>query len=398
MKIVGFEEFHADAGYRTASYLKLITDEGLVGWTEFREERGGRPTGLRHLIRQFFNIVRGMDPREFARISASLHATTRLSAGGLNQQAIAAIENCCLDIAAKARGIPVCALFGGPFRDRIDIYWTHCGSFRVSKPDFYLKARGEPPIETLDDLKALASQAVAQGLKAVKTNPIYHDGKRLRMFNGGFRMEPGFLDRNMSNRMLGAIADQMAAFREGLGPDAGLMLDASFSQRTEGYRRLARAVEPYNLTWLEIDIQDPDALSLIRRDCNVPIASLESLYGPPAYRPYFAQGAVDTGIVDVLWNGFWQSTRVAALADAYEVNVAPHNPAGELGSLIAAHFCASIPNFRIMEYRWDEAPWTRDFVTRPIVVENGQIVLPDQPGWGADICEEALVPYRVEPE
>lgn len=390
MKITGAQVFHADAGYKTCSFLKLTTDEGVEGWTEYREERGGKPTGLTHIIARFLEMIVGWDPREYARISASLHATTRLTAGGLNHQAIAALENACIDIAAKAQGVPVYALFGGPFRREIDIYWTHCGSFRVAHPEFYKSARNEDPIETLDDLKALAASAVAQGLKAVKTNPVYHDGKRLRMFNGGFRIAPGFLDRNPSTLILGAIRDQLAAFREGLGPDAGLMLDASFSQRTEGYRRLARAVEDFDLTWLEIDTPDPDALALVRAESATPIASLESLYGANEYRPFFTRQAVDVGIVDLLWNGFWQSMRVATLADAHEVNVAPHNPTDQLGSLIAAHFCASIPNFRIMEYRFDEAPWTASFIDNPISIRNGAVILPDRPGWGADVLPEAL--------
>ena len=78
------------------------------------------------------------------------------------------------------------------------------------------------------------------------------------------------------------------------------------------------------------------------------------------------QRAVDTAIVDPMWNGVWQSVRVATLADAFETHVAPHNPVGDLGNLMSAHFCAAIPNFRIMELRPDEAPWTRDFLTHPV--------------------------------
>lgn len=393
MKITGVEVFHADAGYKTCSFLKITTDEGIDGWTEYREERGGKSTGLTNIISRFVDLIKGWDPREYARISETLHATTRLTAGGLNQQAIAALENACIDIAAKALGVPAFALFGGAYRKEIDIYWTHCGSFRIAHPDFYKSARGEDPIETLDDLKALAASAVAQGLKAVKTNPVYHDGNRLRMFNGGFRIAPGFLDRNPGTYILDAIKDQLAAFREGLGRNADLMLDASFSQRTEGYRRLARVVEDANLTWLEIDTPDADALALIRQGSRTPIASLESLYGHREYRPFFEKQAVDVGIVDLLWNGFFQSVRVAHLADTYEVNVAPHNPTNGLGSLISAHFCASIPNYRIMEYRFDEAPWTDTFIDNPIVIRDGAVVLSDAPGWGANVVPEALAAH-----
>ena len=78
-----------------------------------------------------------MDPRPVGRLSESLLATTRLSWGGLAHQAVAAIENACLDIHGKALGVPVHALFGGPFRERVPVYWTHCGSYRVRHAAFY---------------------------------------------------------------------------------------------------------------------------------------------------------------------------------------------------------------------------------------------------------------------
>jgi L-alanine-DL-glutamate epimerase-like enolase superfamily enzyme len=173
----------------------------------------------------------------------------------------------------------------------------------------------------------------------------------------------------------------------------GLMLDTSFSQRTEGYLRLARRLEALCLYWLEFDIRDAEALALIRARTRTPIASLESLHGLAEYRPYLAQRGVDVALVDPLWNGVWQSVRIATLADAYETHVAPHNPVGELGNLMSAHFCASVPNLRIMELRPDEAPWTRSFVTHSARVENGELIVPDRPGWGADVVEEALLAH-----
>ena len=307
-----------------------------------------------------------MDPRQVGRLSESLLATTRLSWGGLAHQAVAAIENACLDIHAKALGVPVYALFGGPFRERVPVYWTHCGSYRVRHAAFYEKELGLEPVRTLDDFTRLGREAVQQGFRAVKTNPVFFDRDKPYMFNGGFRIEPGFLDRSISDRHIGAIADQLDALRDGIGPDRGLMLDVSFSQRTEGYLRLARRLEPLDLYWLELDMRDPEGLALIRQSTGTPIASLELLHGIHDFRPYLVQRAVDTAIVDPMWNGVWQSVRVATLADAFETHVAPHNPVGDLANLMSAHFCAAIPNFRIMELRPDEAPWTRDFLTHPV--------------------------------
>jgi galactonate dehydratase len=387
MKIVKLEDMHADAGWRTLSFLKVTTDEGLVGWAEYAEGFG--VGGVSDLLRGFAPLVTGMDPRAVGKITSTLQAVTRLAAGGLNHQAIAAIENACLDIKAKALGVPVCALFGGPFRDRLDLYWSHCGSFRVRFAGMFEKF-GKPRVETLDDLKSLARDAVSRGFHAIKTNPLFVEDGKLRMFDSGFRIHPGILERNIDGAFIGAITDMLAAYREGLGPTAGLMMDLNFNQRTEGFLRIARAVEPFDLTWLEIDIHDPAALARVRHATNTPITSLESIHGLKNYRPYFETQSVDVAVIDVPWNGLWESVRIATLADAYEVNVAPHNFYGDLATLMSAHFCAAIPNFRIMEIEVDDVPWKSDLVTSSPVIERGQLLVPTAPGWGADVNEEAV--------
>jgi galactonate dehydratase len=386
MRIVKFEDFHADAGWRVHSFLKLTTDEGLIGWCEYNEQFGAG--GVTDLIHRFAKAVIGMDPREVGLISTALHATSLLAAGGVNHQAVAAIENCCLDVKAKALGVPVCALFGGPYRKRLPLYWSHCGSFRVWQRDLF-EQLGKPPIRTLHDLKELGRDAAARGFPALKVNPL-PIGADTRPYNPGFHITSNFLARAPDERLLAGLRDVIAAFRAGVGPQVGVMLDLNFGQRPEGILRIARTLEEFGLAWLEFDLHDPDALAFIRRSARVPIASLETLHGQRAYRPYFQNQAVDVAIVDVLWNGVFESVRIANLADAYEVDVAPHNFYGDLASLMSAQFCAAIPNFRIMEYEVDDVPWKSELVTHPPVIENGELVLSLRPGWGADINENAV--------
>ena len=164
--------------------------------------------------------------------------------------------------------------------------------------------------------------------------------------------------------------------------DVGLHLDTNFNYKIDGYVKLARALEPLDLVWLEIDLYDPAGLALIRRSARTPISSCESLYGKRKFRPYFEQQSVDYAIIDVAWNGILESVKIAAMADAYEVNVAPHNFNGHLGSLISAHFCAVVPNFKVMEIDIDDVKWKDDIVTAPPVIENGDLVLPTGPGLG----------------
>jgi galactonate dehydratase len=388
MKIVKLEDFHADGGWRILSFLKLTTDDGLIGWSEFNDGFGAG--GCAALIHKFAPFVVGQDPRRVGFIGATLRAMTQLAPGGINNQAIAAIENACLDVKAKALGVPVHALFGGPFRERIPLYWSHCGSFRVVHAKLFERELGTPPLRGLDDVKRLGQEVVKRGYKALKTNPLLFDGDKPRMAPAGFQPGTAMLDKNIDNRLIGAITDQLAAFRDGAGPEMGLLIDLNFSQHIEGYRRIAKAIEPYNMTWVEIDLHDARGLAAIRRSTATPVASLETIYGVKQFRPFFEEQAVDVAIIDVVWNGLWESVRIASLADAFDVNVAPHNFYGDLANLMGAHFCAAVPNIRIMEFETDDMPWNHDFVTEKLVIENGELLVPSGPGWGASINEEAL--------
>ena len=100
--------------------------------------------------------------------------------------------------------------------------------------------------------------------------------------------------------------------------------------------------------------------------------------------PYLA------GIVDPLWNGVDESVKMASLCDVYEVNCAAHNYHGWLGTAICAHFCAAIPNFKVLEVDVDDVPWKDKIVTHVPPVVNGVLTLPNGPGWGVDVDEEEL--------
>ena len=387
MRITGFKDLHADGGWRTISFLKLETDAGLVGWSEFNETSWN--PGLTAIIRALGEGLIGRDPQAWARIGADLRAQTRMAPGGLADQAIAAIENACLDVAGKAAGVPVYRLFGGPVRERIPLYWSHCGSFRATLPELFEQRIGGKAVRTLDDITELGAEVKRRGYRALKTNPILFDGERPRMTNPGFR--PGLeLGRNGDTALFDAIVRQLEAFRAGAGPDVGLLLDVNFGFSAEALRQLAYRLEPLGLFWLEADMHAPEALAQVRNAVRTPIASLESVYRVKGYLPYLQAGACDVAIIDIVWNGLPESLKIAQAAEAREVNVAPHNFYGHIASLIGAHFSAVVPNLRIMEYEADDCPWQDEFVTHPPVVENGELVLPTGAGWGADVVEAAV--------
>lgn len=384
MKVERVETLRADAGWRMFSYLKITTTDGITGWSEFNESFGS--AGLAEVIEKLSPLVIGKDPRRFEAITAQLHVMTRQSRGGINQQAIAAIENALLDIAGKAHGVPVCMLFGGPVRERIPVYWSHFGTYRVRSAQLM----GVPVLNSHDDLAKHAQEVKSRGFRALKTNLLPIRNETLGSYNPGFGRTEGWPELNWDNRIQETATRQLTAIREAIGPEMGLMLDINFHFKTEGFRRIAEAVAPAHLTWLEVDTHDAPSLALIRRDAPCPIASCETLHGRREFKPFFENYAQDVAIIDVVWNGLAESLKIAAMADVYETNVAPHNFYGHLCSAISAHFSATVPNFRIMEIDIDSAPWRDEFYTTVPKIENGEFVLPMAPGWGIDVNEKAV--------
>ncbi|MSO90557.1 MAG: mandelate racemase/muconate lactonizing enzyme family protein [Acetobacteraceae bacterium] len=388
MRITKIEDLHCDAGWRHFSFLKITTDMGIVGWSEYMERFG--TSGLTHVIHGLGAKLIGQDPRPVEKHTAYLHGVVRQVQGGIAQQAIAAIENALVDIKAKALGIPVYELLGGPIRDRLDLYWSHCGYVRVRWSDQVTAWTGKEPIRNLTDVKEHAKEVAGLGFKGLKTNPMLFDSDPPVVHMPGFNGSSGHPALNIDKRVVNAIVDQMAAFRDGAGAEMNLHLDLNFNYKTEGYIRIAQAMEQFDLSWLEMDMYDPAALASIRRSSKTRIASCESLFHRRQYRPFFEQQAVDVAIIDVPWNGILESAKIAALADAYEINIAPHNFNGHLGSLMSAHLCAAVPNFRVMEIDIEDVPWKDSLVTNLPVVDNGQLLIPTGIGWGAEVNENAV--------
>jgi len=387
LKIVAIDDLHADGGWRVFSFLKITTDAGIVGWSEYNESYGSR--GVTAAIRALAPQLIGADPHPVEALSARLQQATRQAAGGINQQAIAAIEHALLDVKAKALGVPVYELFGGPLRTRLDVYFSHCGTYRFRRAADI----GVPPIASLDDVRALGREVAQRGFRALKTNIFRFDGPVPYVYGSG--PSAGYPDTNVDRALLRAVEEELAAFAAGAGPDVGIMLDLNFNFKTDGYLQVARAVEPFGLRWLELDLFDPAAVAQIRRGSRVPIASGESIYGRVDFKPYFEAQALDVAVVDVVWNGYLEALRIAVLADSFGVNVAPHNFYGPLADLITANFCATIPNFRLMEIDGDTVPWKNDLVDRPAQLAGGALVLGDRPGWGADVNEDAVRAHPV---
>jgi len=394
MKITRVEPLTVSAGWRPWLFVKVETDEGITGYGECSE--GRNLNGVIGCLKDMEVAVVGRDPRAIELLNVDMYRVIRQSAGGIAQKAVAGIDAALWDIKAKALGVPVYELLGGPTRDKVRLYWSHCGTSRAN----FSHILGTPPIRSLADITALGKEVVRRGFTALKTN-IVIPGDPAKVYMPGFvgnyaLSDLGLVDLNASGALVSHIENLIGTFREAVGPDVDIALDLNFNFKTEGFLRIARALEPFRMMWVEIDTYDAKALAQIKQSTSTPICSGENLYTARGYRPFFDLYAMDVAMVDVPWNGFTAAKKIADLADAYEINIAPHNYYSHLSTLMSAHLCAVASNVRILEIDIDDVPWKNDLITEPIEIKDGYLTIPNRPGWGADLNEKEIAkhPWR----
>ena len=177
-----------------------------------------------------------------------LYRATRQSPGSIVAKALAGIENALLDIKAKALGVPVYELFGGPTRETIPMYWSHCGTTRARA----FEVTGTPKLASYDDVAALGREVVEHGYGAFKTNVVV-PGDDPKVLMPGFNEGGGTL---RAEEIADALVRLLEAFREGTGDAARPIVDLNFNLEPEGCVRVAKALEPFDLLWLEVDLFD----------------------------------------------------------------------------------------------------------------------------------------------
>jgi galactonate dehydratase len=371
--------------FRNYHFLKITTEDGIVGWSEY-DENFGSP-GVTSVINQISHRLIGQSVMLHEHIREDLHNVMRPAAGGVIGQAMGAIENALLDAKAKVLDVPCHVLLGGKVRDKIRVYWSHCVSYRMRTEHF------SPGIVDASGVRQIAREVGENGYTALKTNIFHYDeNDRLEAWAPGFGRphDPGF---NVERKTLKDLRKHLEIMRDAAGSDIDILLDLNFNARTEGYLKILRETRDLDLFWVELDTLDPKALAHIRANSPHPISSCETLIGLQQFLPYFENQSIDVAIIDTPWNGVWQSLKIAAAAKAYEVNVAPHNFYGHLCTMMNAHFSAVVPNLRIMETDIDRIAWDAEVFSHAPVYKDGYLLLPDRPGWGTEPVEAALAKY-----
>lgn len=180
------ELFEADAGWQRLSFLKLTAADGTTGWAEFSQHFAA---GLAGVVQALAAVAIGWDAREAQRLALDLQARGRAVGGGLHAQACAAVENACLDLKARLLGVPVYELFGGSHRSELPAYWSHCGLYRIRRPDLFA---GACVPRSLDDMRRVAAEVPARGFRALKTNLLsFAPGGTADVHMPGFARGPG---------------------------------------------------------------------------------------------------------------------------------------------------------------------------------------------------------------
>jgi L-alanine-DL-glutamate epimerase-like enolase superfamily enzyme len=387
VRVTAVKTYIVDGGFRPWTFVKVETNEpGLVGWGDCTD--WGSPQPVAAMVDRLADWVVGRDPMQVEAIWWDLSAASVRHTGGIASKGMSGIDSALWDIRGKVLGVPVWQLLGGKMRDRLRLYWTHCGSTRARAGS--AERLGLPVVETTDDLRGVAQQVLDLGYTAIKTNIMrLQDVPDTLPTSSSLSYRAG--DASPA-AIRGAVAI-VHTFREALGPDIGIALDVAFTFRMGGAIKLARALEPYDVMWLETETFDPEALRIIRDSTATPICTGESIFGVLGYKPYLQLHAQDIIMPDLAWNGITMGKKIADMAHAYDILFAPHNCHSPLTTLLTANVCATVPNFYVAELDVDDAPWRDDIMTHPFEIEDGYLKLPQRPGLGSDLIEEELLKH-----
>jgi L-alanine-DL-glutamate epimerase-like enolase superfamily enzyme len=372
MKITKVEPVLCDGVWGVWVFIKVQTDEGITGYGEC-SDHAGCTYGMLGCIKDLEGVLLNQDPRPVEKLYADMYRLARQSLGGVALKAIAGIDTALWDIKAKALGVPLYELFGGPYQDRIRAYWGHCGLYRTRIADL-MKI---PHVRTMEDIFDLGKEVVSRGFTALKTNI---------MLTG----EPSQASVKENVEALKRI---VTTFREAVGDKVDICVDINATFNNNGFLSVAKAMEPFDLMWLEVDSNDPEALLQLKQSARTPICSGGILCTSKAFKPFLTLRSMDIAMVEVAGCGFTESRRIAALADVHEIVITPYNANSHLSTFMTAHLCASVPNVKIMGMDVDGAPWKDDIVTEVPNIKDGYIQIPRKPGIGVELNEKEIAKH-----
>lgn len=351
--------------------LKVYTDSGHTGVGEATNWPGSPiiEAAARHVGER----VIGLDPLRTDFVWTKLYRDLNwIGPGGASLCAISGIDMALLDLKAKVLGVPLYQLIGGAFRTEILLY-----------ANYWFIGGGHTP----EDYARQAARVVAAGVTGLKFDPFAHTNY---LYGSDLSTDLG-LSFEQEQRALAVTR----AVRDAIGPGVDLMLETHAMLNGQKAVKMAAALAPCGMTWYEEPAGPENAANLRamreRLPGNVSICVGERHYTRHGFRPVFEANICDVVMPDITrCGGPSEMKRIATMAEAYNLLVAPHNPNGPLSTLASAHVCASIPNFFRCEYMFNDAPWRDAILSHPLDVRDGKLHLSDRPGLGVDLIEEEI--------
>lgn len=341
-------------------FLKVSTDEGIAGWGEPIVE--GSAATVEAAVREMEVFLIGRDPDFIEDIWQTLYRARFYRGGPVMMSAIAGVDQALWDIKGKRLGQPIHRLLGGPVRDKIRVYsWVG----------------GDRPT----DVANAAKERQAQGFTAVKMNAT----EELRFIDTFDKIE--------------AVIVRVAAVREAVGSSMGIAVDFHGRVHKGMAKVLARELEPYHLLFIEEPVlpENNEALREIAAHTSTPIATGERMYSRWDFKTLLQGGYVDIIQPDLSHaGGISECFKIAAMAEAYDVAVAPHCPLGPIALAACLQIDAVAYSAFIQEQslgiHYNQGNDLLDYLTDPSVFEyqNGYVSFPTGPGLGINVNEDVV--------
>lgn len=349
-------------------HVRIYTDQGLFGHGEAVDAVSGAVP----IIQGFRRFLVGQDPLNVDAIWERIRTGGIFGGAQAGQYvaALTAVEIALWDLTGKALGIPIYQLMGGKMRDRIRIY---CDSGTNNRND--------------PDAAKYIAQIVDNGFTATKI-----DIDDARSPN---RWDP--VNWTASNEEIDEMIEKVAFMRESLPSRVELAVDMHGRYDLGSAKRVAKALEPFKLLWLEEPVppENIDAMRDVRESTQTPICCGENLFLRHGFREVFEKRAADIIMPDIhKCGGLSEGRRIADMAHTYYVPMAPHSQASPMGAMAACHMMVTIPNFLVCEWHWSHPAqrwenWKR-YVKEGDIIQNGYITPPDRPGIGLEMDDEAV--------
>jgi L-alanine-DL-glutamate epimerase-like enolase superfamily enzyme len=354
--------------------VKIETDEEITG---LGEAYWG--AGVAELVHKAKPLLIGENPFNIGKLVEMMIRclSGEGSQGGATVTAISGIEIALWDLMGRALNTPIYNLFGGRFRNDIRLY-ADCHAGETPDPADYAKR---------------AKEVAGSGFSAIKfdldtKNPftldISDDPHPRRQW-----FEP--FNRTIGSQELNWMVEVATAVREAVGPEVMVAMDAHWKFSVNDAIKLAQALEPLDLLWLEDPIppENIEAQRFVTHSTRTPICTGENLYRKHGYRELIEKQAARIIAPDIpKMGGLLEAKKVADHADLYCIPIAPHNVASPIGTVAGAHVCAAMNNFLVMEFHAHDVSWWGDLVDGEPTITNGFIELRDAPGHGLTLNED----------